>query len=166
MDIRSRFVSFLLVFFKKEIIIIIISALPVFELRLAFPLAVFKFDFSFSKAYILSILGNILPVFPLLIFFKHFFHSLENKKFIGKFFKWWFNNVKRRSKIIEKWGFWGLVMFVSIPLPITGAWTGTVAASLFDFSVKKAFIAIILGVLLAGVWVAFASIGVVKLWLL
>ena len=163
MDIKSRLVSFLLIFFKKELVTVIIAALPIFELRLSLPLAIIKFNFSFGKAYSLSVLGNMLPIFPLLIFFKYFFHKLEYIKFIGRFFKWWFMRVRKRSSAVEKWGFWGLVFFVSIPLPVTGAWTGTVAASLFDFSIKKAFLAIMLGVLLAGLWVGIVSFSIDKI---
>ncbi|MFH1768264.1 MAG: small multi-drug export protein [Candidatus Omnitrophota bacterium] len=111
-----------------------------------------------------SLIGNILPVIPLLFIFKHFFHKLEGTKVIGGFFKWWFGSVSRRSRVVDKWGFWGLVLFVAIPLPVTGAWTGTVAATLFNFEMKKGFIAISLGVIIAGIIVTLASLGIGSFW--
>ena len=140
------------------------AALPILELRGAIPLGVNLLGMPIGKVYFLSLLGNLIPVLPLLLFFKYFFHHLVNIKFIGRFFKWWFRRVERRSKLIERWGFWGLVLFVAIPLPVTGAWTGTAAATLFEIKVKKAFLAILLGVAIAGVIVSLVVSGVVQLW--
>ena len=165
MDIKSKIVSVLLSTLSPKVAIIVIAMLPVFELRLSIPLAIFQFHFSFIKAYILSVTGNIVIITPLLFLFKYLFGRLENIGITGRFLKWWFNSVHRRSKVVEKWGFWGLVFFVSIPLPGTGAWTGAVAANLFDFRIKKAFIAITIGVLIAGILVTLASMGVIKLWI-
>jgi len=159
MDIKSKVIAGLITIFSKEVVVILIAALPVFELRLAIPLAVMKFNLPLVKVYFLSLLGNMLPVFPLLFFFKYFFHKLENVKFIGGFLRWWFRRVEKKSKIVEKWGFWGLVLFVAIPLPVTGAWTGTVAATLFEVGVKKAFLAILIGVAFAGVIVSLIVQG-------
>lgn len=149
----------------NEIKIAGIAALPIFELRGAIPIGCNILGMSaMGKVYLLSIVGNLVPVIPLLLFFKCFFHRLEDIKFIGKFFKWWFRRVEKKSKLIERWGFWGLVLFVAIPLPVTGAWTGTVAANLFEIKIKRAFLAILLGVIIAGVIVSLIVSGVVGLW--
>jgi len=148
-----------------EIKIVGVAALPIFELRGAIPIGCNILGMSaIGKVYFLSVLGNLLPVLPLLLFFKYFYHHLENIKFIGKFFKWWFRRVEKKSKLIQHWGFWGLVLFVAIPLPVTGAWTGTVAANLFEIKVKRAFLAILFGVIIAGVIVSLVVSGVVQLW--
>jgi len=148
-----------------ELKVVGVAALPIFELRGAIPLGVKLLGMSaIGKVYFLSLLGNLIPVLPLLLFFKYFFHHLENIKFIGRFFKWWFRRVEKRSKLIERWGFWGLVLFVAIPLPVTGAWTGTAAATLFEIKVKRAFLAISLGVAIAGAIVSLVVTGVVQLW--
>lgn len=147
-----------------ELKIVGVAALPIFELRGAIPLG-FSLGVPLSRLYPLVLLGNLIPVLPLLLVFKYFFHHLENIKFVGKFFKWWFRRVERKSKLVERWGFWGLVLFVAIPLPVTGAWTGTVAATLFEIKVKKAFLAILLGVAIAGVIVSLVVNGVVVLQL-
>ena len=150
----------------NEFKVIGVAALPVFELRGAIPFGCNLLGMtSIVKIYFLSLLGNLIPVLPLLLFFKYFFHHLENVKFIDRFFKWWFHRVKRKSKLVERWGFWGLVFFVAIPLPITGAWTGAAAATLFEINVKKAFLAILLGVAIAGIIVSLVVSGVVQLWL-
>ncbi len=157
MAIKSKIITALAAVFSQKVAIVFVAALPIFELRLAIPLGIIKFGLPFWEVYFLALLGNLIPVLPLLIFFKVFFHKLENVKFFGKFFKWWFLRVEKKSKIVEKWGFWGLIIFVSIPLPVTGAWTGTVAATLFEMKVKKAFCAIALGVAIAGVVVGFLT---------
>ncbi|MFA7677111.1 MAG: small multi-drug export protein [Candidatus Omnitrophota bacterium] len=155
MDIKSKTVTLLAAIFSKEIALMFIAALPIFELRLAVPLAVLQFGFSFPKAYCLAVAGNLLPVLPLLLFFRYFFHRLENVKVVGKFFSWWFKRVEKKSKVVQRWGFWGLVLFVAIPLPVTGAWTGTVAATLFEIKLRKAFLAIFIGISIAGIVVSF-----------
>jgi uncharacterized membrane protein len=100
----------------------------------------------------------MLPVLPLLFFLKYFFHRLQKIRFVGKFFSWWFSRVERKSKIVEKWGFWGLAFFVALPLPVTGAWTGVVAATLFKLPIKKAFLAIFIGISIAGIIMSLLSL--------
>ncbi|MCF7887339.1 MAG: small multi-drug export protein, partial [Candidatus Omnitrophica bacterium] len=82
---------------------------------------------------------------------------------VGIFFSWWFRRVEKRSDVVKKWGFWGLVLLVAIPLPVTGAWTGTVAANLFELKIKKSFFAILIGVLIAGLIVSLVVKGVIGL---
>lgn len=144
----------------KEITTIFTASLPVLELRWAIPQAVTIFGLSPLKAYLFSVAGNLIPVVPLLLFFKHFFHSLERSHIVGRLFRWWFSSVDRRSALVRKWGFWGLALFVAIPLPVTGAWTGTVAATLIDMKIHKAFLAIMLGVFFAGFIVLSATLGI------
>lgn len=148
---------------NPELLIFFTGMLPVSELRGAIPLGL-KMGVSFPQVFILAFLGNIIPVLPLLFLFKYFFHRLKGVKIVGDFLRWWFRNVERRSKIVKRWGFWGLVFFVSLPLPVTGAWTGTVAATLFELKTKRAFLAILLGVFIAGLIVSLVSSGVIKLF--
>lgn len=140
-----------------------VAMLPIFELRGAIPLGVKVFELSIYKVYFLSVLGNLIPVLPLLLFFKLFFHKLENVAVIGKFFSWWFRRVEKKSKSVKKWGFWGLVLLVAIPLPVTGAWTGTVAANLLEIRTRKAFCAILIGIIIAGVVVSLVVHGILGL---
>ncbi|MCF7873920.1 MAG: small multi-drug export protein [Candidatus Omnitrophica bacterium] len=146
---------------KEELIVVGVATLPIFELRGSIPLGV-SFGLSIYKVYFLSVLGNLIPVLPLLLFFKFFFHKLEKVKFVGKFFSWWFRRVEKKSESVKKWGFWGLVLLVAIPLPVTGAWTGTVAANLLEIKTKKAFLAILIGVLIAGLVVSSVVKGIIS----
>ncbi len=158
MGLKSKIFAFLAGIFSGKITTVLVATLPIFELRLAIPLGILKFNLPPLEVYFLSLFGNLLVVLPLLIFFKYFFDQLQNLRFFGRFFSWWFRRVERKSKIVDKWGFWGLVLFVAIPLPITGAWTGTVAATLFEMKIKKAALAIAIGVALAGLVVTFLSL--------
>lgn len=148
--------------FPPEWAVLGVGALPVFELRGAIPLGI-SLGLPAVRVYFLALAGNLLPVVPLLFIFKYFFHRLENIKFLGGFLRWWFRRVERKSSLVERWGFWGLIVFVAVPLPVTGAWTGAVAASLLEMKIRKAFPAILIGVAIAGVVVSLVAGGVVKL---
>ena len=140
----------------QEIAVILTAALPVLELRGAIPLGI-VLHMPLFKVYILSVFGNLLPVIPLLYIYHYFFGRLS--KF--RIFRWWVERVRERSGIVKRLYFWGLVIFVSIPLPVTGAWTGALAASLCKLGIRKSFFAILLGVLLAGLIVSMVSLGAI-----
>lgn len=151
----------------RDAAVVLMALLPVFELRLAIPVGILYFHFPLPRVFILALLGNLIPVIPLLLFFRYFFHKLTAVKIIGPFFRWWFKSVEGRSKAVRKWGFWGLVLFVAVPLPVTGAWTGSVAATLIELDTRRSFLAIALGVMMAGVLVSLISIlvpEVIRLW--
>lgn len=168
MDIKSKILVVLTKFFSKEIATILIATLPIFELRLSIPLAILKFHLSPIDAFFLSILGNILPIIPLLLFLRWAVTRLEYIRGIGKLLTWWFNRAEKKSQVVQTYGFWGLVIFVAIPLPGTGAWTGCVVATLFKFKLSKAFLAVSLGVLGAAIIVqlivVLGSAGLAKLF--
>ena len=149
--------------FPPEIVTVIVGALPISELRGAIPLALGVFHFSILKAYILSIIGNLIPILPILLMLDSVSKWLSKKsKLFNKFFIWLFARTRKRSDIVEKYGAIGLIVFVAIPLPITGAWTGSVAAFLFGIRLRWATPCIIAGVFIAGVIVTIASLGAIK----
>lgn len=160
----EKIVSFLDKIFSQEMVTIIVGAMPVFELRGAIPLALGKFHFSVGKAFCLSVVGNLLPVIPLLFFLDYFSKWCMKFSWGNKFFTWWFNRTRRHSIAIQKYEALGLILFVAIPLPVTGAWSGCAAAYLFGIKFRYAFPAIVLGVLIAGVVVTLASLGVINLF--
>jgi len=129
---------------------------PIFELRGAIPVAKFMFDLPLLQTYLLSVVGNMVPVIPILLFLESVSKFLRARSNIAdKFFEWLFARTRRRAKKkIEKYGALGLILFVAIPLPVTGAWTGCVAAFLFGIRFRYAFPAIITGVLIAGIIVS------------
>ena len=102
------------------------------------------------KAYLLSVFGNILPVVPLLVFLDPVSNRLRKFWFFSKFFDWLFERTRKKADLVQKYEALGLILFVAVPLPITGAWTGTIAASLFKIKFKYAFPAIATGVIIAG----------------
>ena len=144
----------------NEFITFIISALPLSELRGAIPLAILKFGFSPLKAFLISVFGNILPVLPLLIGLKKTSEYLSHKSYwFNRFFSWLFVNTRERHKDhFHYWGDLALFIFVAIPLPLTGAYSGAMAAFVFGLPIKHSFWSIALGVAAAGVIVTAARL--------
>ena len=142
-----------------ELSVIILAALPVSELRGAIPLGIAS-GMPVFKTYLLAVAGNMLPVIPLLLFLKPVSDRLQRFRAGKRFFEWLYGRTRRRAEVVQKYEALGLSLFVAIPLPITGAWTGCVAASLFGIKFRYALPAIICGVLLAGVIVTLLSLGV------
>ena len=134
---------------NKELAVVVLAALPVSELRGAIPLGI-AMGFSPGKTYILSFIGNLLPVFPLLFLLQPVARALRHVPIFEKFFNWLFERTRKKASLVEKFEAIGLILFVAIPLPITGAWTGCVAATLFKIRFRYALIAIIVGVAIAG----------------
>ena len=104
-----------------------------------------------AKLFIISILGNLIPVIPLYFLLLPISNKLSGIPFFKVFFDWLFTHTKKRAEIIQRYEALGLMLFVAIPLPITGAWTGTIAAALFRIKFKYAIIAITCGVIIAGI---------------
>ena len=150
------------------IVVFLISMVPLIELRGAIPYAVgvnnLGGNLNMVAVYIVAILGNMLPVPFIYLFARKILEWGKDKKFIGKFFTFCLEKgEKGGKKLQEKAGrglFVALMLFVGIPLPGTGAWTGTLAASMLDMDFKKSIIAVILGVIIAGVIMGLASMGI------
>jgi len=129
---------------------ILLSILPIAELRGGIPYAIAN-DINPFVAYFVCVGANILA-FPIVFLFLEFFHPMFMKVNIYKnlFDKFIIKTRKKVEKKIDKYGFWGLMIFVMIPLPVTGAYTGSFAAWLFNIPKKKAFISVLLGVMISG----------------
>jgi uncharacterized membrane protein len=134
------------------------GVLPISELRGAIPLAIGTYHFSWYYAYIFGVIGNLLPVPFILLLFNAVIPLLSRVRFLDRLMQWYFAWTKRRAKAIERYGWLGLAIFVAIPLPVTGAWTGSILAALLGLKFKYAFSAILLGVLIAGVIVTCATV--------
>jgi len=161
----QEIIKFLTRLFPPELVTVLVAAMPVSELRGSIPLALGVFHFSVEKAFFLSIIGNLIPIIPLLLFLESVSKWLSMRfNWAEKFFSWLFARTKRRSKLVEKYGAVGLIFFVAIPLPVTGAWTGCVAAFLFGIRRRWAAFSIANGVLIAGVIVTLVSLGVIKIF--
>ncbi|MFH1552125.1 MAG: small multi-drug export protein [Candidatus Omnitrophota bacterium] len=138
-----------LVAFNREAAVIILAALPISELRGAIPLAI-SMGFSPQKAYLLSFIGNLIPVPFLLFLLQPIALKLRHIKLFERFFDWLFERTRKKAALVERFEVLGLILFVAVPLPITGAWTGCVAATLFKIRFRYAFIAIMAGIIIAG----------------
>jgi uncharacterized membrane protein len=138
-----------------ELITLIIGALPVAELRGAIPTGVVVLDLSIPQAFFWAYWGNLIPVIPLLLFLQPVSKWLRRFSLWRWFFFWLFARTKKRARIVKKYKGIGLALFVMVPLPVTGAWTGCAAATLFQFRFWPAFLAIAAGVLAGGVIVSF-----------
>lgn len=147
---------------------LIIATLPIAELRGAIPWALASppvgGGLNWPAAYVLAVIGNFLPVMPILLLLEPVSGFLRRWRLFDRFFEWLFERTRRKSRVIEKYEALGLILFVGIPLPITGAWTGSVAAFIFGIPKRQAVPCIILGILLAGVVVTLASLGVIGFW--
>jgi len=144
----------------NEFITFFTAALPLSELRGAIPLAILKYGFSPYKAFIISALGNILPVLPLLVGLEKISEYLSHKFYwFNRFFSWLFERTREKHKDhFHYWGDLALFIFVAIPLPLVGAYSGVVAAFVFGIPLKRAFWSIVLGVLAAGLIVTAITI--------
>ncbi len=138
-----------------ELVTALISAVPIAELRGGIP-AGLLLGLSMKQAFLWACLGNLLPVIPLLLFLDPVSRWLRRWPVWDRFFAWLFARTARKSELIRKYEAVGLAIFVAIPLPMTGAWTGCAAAFLFQLPFRLAFPAVAAGVLGAGVLVALA----------
>ena len=137
--------------FSKELVLIIVSALPIVELRGAIPLAINLFDFSWYYALLLAIMGNLIPVPLLLLFFGTISRRLSKIGIFKRWFHWLDELARRRGKIVERYKRIGLILLVAIPLPVTGAWTGSLVATILEVKLKQALLSIFIGICIAGV---------------
>ena len=149
---------------QKYLIVFLVSMVPLIELRGAIPLATVAYNLPVLESYIIAILGNMLPV-PIVYFFaRKVLEWGQNKKYIGKFCSFCLKKGEKGGKKLEKKAGMGLyialLLFVGIPLPGTGAWTGTLAASILNMDFKKSVIAVMGGVILAGIIMGLLSFGV------
>jgi len=148
--------------FPPQLATFLIAMIPIAELRVALPIALGAYKMSILNAYFYSVAGNIFPVFFILYFIDSVSKFLM-KHFVifNKFFTWLFNHtrVKFEGKY-AKYGALALVIFVAIPLPITGAWTGALASFLFQIPRRTGAVLVSLGVMIAGVIVALAYYGI------
>ena len=140
--------------FKHCVIVFLVSMVPLIELRGAIPYGV-VYDLPLWLTYIIAIAGNMLPVPIIYLFARRVLLWGKDKKLIGRFFTFCLEKGEKAGwKLQAKAGrglYWALLLFVGIPLPGTGAWTGTLAASLLDMDFKKSVLACMGGVLLAGI---------------
>ncbi|PIE53168.1 ligand-binding protein SH3 [Candidatus Fermentibacteria bacterium] len=150
-----------------EIVMMFLSALPVTELRASIPVACTvmadQWAWPWWKTYILAVAGNMLPVPFILLLLGPVSRWLSRWSLFKKFFDWLFERTRRRAgKHVEKYRAMGLAAFVAIPLPVTGAWTGSAAAFVFGIPFRLALPSVFLGVITAGAIITLIMNGVLS----
>lgn len=143
---------------SKELITVVMAMLPVAELRAALPVAINVFHLPWYQAYYLSVIGNLIPVPFLLLFFDAVSKLIQKTKIGKRFIDWLLRHTARRTGVIEKYKFTGLIVFVAIPLPLTGAWTGALASYILGMKFWTSFLAISIGVIIAGIIVTILTL--------
>lgn len=146
---------------KNYLTVFLVSMVPLIELRGAIPIAE-SMNLNIFVYYIVAIIGNMVPVPFIYLFARKLLEWGKDKKFIGKFFTFCLEKGKKGGEKLKKSAgnkgiFWALLIFVGIPIPGTGAWTGTLAASILDIDFKTSILAISLGVVLAGIIMSIGS---------
>ena len=148
---------------KNYLLILFVSMVPLIELRGAIPVSQ-GLGLPLIPSYIICIIGNMLPVPFIYLFARKVLEWGKDKPVIGKFFTFCLEKGEKGGKKLEakagKGLFVALLLFVGIPVPGTGAWTGTLAASILDMDFKSSVLAVMLGVLLAGIIMAAVSVGI------
>ncbi len=140
----------------EEIHAFFLSMLPVIELRGGILYAAAR-DIPFVTAFVICLIGNILPIPFILLFTRRVFKLLERFRYTEKMVHWLENKARKKGGALEKYQLWGLFMLVAIPLPGTGAWTGALVATLFDLQIRRSFPTISLGVVAAGLIMSLIS---------
>ena len=143
---------------SPKTMILLLSTLPVTELRASIPIGMLVLNQSVRVAALYSIIGNILPIAPIYFFLEPVSKRLSRTKLMREFFEWLFERAKKRSVLVEKYEALGLMLFVCIPLPGTGVWTGCLVASLLRMRFVPTFLAASAGVVIAAIIVTTLTI--------
>lgn len=158
-EVKNHIQSFLIEtfsFLPAEVIVMIISATPIIELRGGIPTGAFL-GLSFQSAMFFSLLGNLLPIIPILLFFRPISIWMLRFKPYKRFFNWLSTRTINKSDKVEKYGTFGLILFTAVPFPTTGAYSACLAAVLFFIPFRLAFLSIGFGVLIASIIIGIIS---------
>ena len=149
-------------FAGQEAALFIVSMIPVVELRGAVIMGA-AMGLPWYKVFIISVIGNLLPIPFVILFIKRILYMLRRIPAFTGFIKWYEGRLVKHSEKIGALSFWALAIFVGIPLPGTGAWTGAGIAAFLNMRLRKAFPAIVIGVLIAGVAMTVGAYGVANI---
>jgi len=146
-----------------EAYVFFISMLPLFELRLSIPYGILN-QLPWQETFILAIVGNFVPIIPLLLLLEKVLNYLNRFKIFNKFYNYVMKKTHKNKGIVEKYGKLGLFIFVAIPMPGSGVYTGSAIAMLLGMKKRESFPALTLGMILAGILVTSATMGVVNIF--
>jgi uncharacterized membrane protein len=145
-------------FLPPELLVVLVSAMPILELRGGIPMALIL-GLTWYEAMIYGMIGNLLPILPILILFRPISQFMMRFAIYKRFYNWLYKRTMNKSEKVEKYGALGLILFTAVPLPTTGAYSASLAAILFFIPTRLAFMAIGFGVLIAGVGVTLFTYG-------
>lgn len=146
----------------EELSVLLCSMIPIVELRGAIPVGWFAFGMPWWLTYLLAIVGNMLPVPFILLLIRKVLSWMETcrVKLFNRVALWLRKKAEKNTDKIRKYGFWGVCLFIAIPLPVTGAWTGSLVAATIKMPFWKALLSALLGVMIAGVIVTLICLGI------
>jgi len=145
------------------LVVLIFAALPIIEVRGSIPLGLLYFKMDTLSVLLISFVGGVLPVFPILWFLEHLTEGLRKINLLDRFFGWLFAHTRAKSGLIERFELVGLTVFMALPIPGTGIWTGCVAAYVLELPWIPTFICALIANALAVTAVWLASLGLLKL---
>ena len=160
-SLTASITEFLFETVGPELCTFIVSMIPIIELRGAIPIGQ-GMGLDLFTCYIISVIGNLLPVPIILLFVRVVLGWMKKVRYLDKIALWVERKAEKHSGQVLKYATWGLFLFVAIPLPGTGAWTGALIAALLDMRMKKAFPCILAGVVVAGIIVSLLTFGVLE----
>ena len=145
-----------------ELSVLLCSMIPIVELRGAIPVGWFAFQMPWWFTYLLAVVGNLIPVPFILLLIRKVLAWMETcrVKLFNKVAGWLRRKAEKNTDKIQKYGFWGVCLFIAIPLPVTGAWTGSLVAATIKMPFWKALLSALLGVMIAGVIVTLICFGI------
>ncbi len=157
-SLRREILNTLENLFPPYLTTFVISMLPIFELRGSIPIGINYFRLDPVVVYLMSIVGNMIPIFFILLFFDGVVRLLSRNAYLKKLLDLLFERTRKKTKLVEKYEELALIFFVAIPLPITGAWTGSLAAYLVGLKFWKSILCIFMGVLISSIIVTTLSL--------
>ncbi|MEM1506158.1 small multi-drug export protein [Domibacillus sp. 8LH] len=155
MTVQDFFIE-TLSFLPPEIMVMVISAMPVIEVKGGLPIGSFL-GLSFNSSLFYSVTGNLLPILPILLLFKPISHWMMRINIYQYFYNWLFKRTEEKGDKIRKYGTLGLVLFTAVPLPTTGAYSACLISLVFAVPTRRAFVSISLGVIIASIMIGLVS---------
>ena len=146
----------------EELTVLLCSMIPIVELRGAIPVGWFAFDMPWWQIYLFAVIGNMIPVPFILLLIRKILKWMTTcrVKLFNRVANWIEAKADKNTDKIQKYGFWGVCLFIAIPLPVTGAWTGSLVAASIKMNFWKALLSALLGVMIAGAIVTLICLGI------
>jgi uncharacterized membrane protein len=142
------------------LVVTILSALPISEVRGGIPAGYLALQLPLWRTLAFAIPSNVVSVVPVLLWFEPVSKYLGDKPIVGGFIRWLLRRARKREDLVRRYGVFAITLFVAIPLPVTGAWTGSIVASVFGLDFWRSLLCMLLGVCIASAIVSLVCLGV------